>query len=248
MAITEILVHVDATPAAETRLRAAVDLAAASQAHVSALYLVAQPFLPSLGGKHLPEELVRQQLAAFETEADERMQALTALVADRGVTLETRRETASLDRLPVVLARQGRRADLIVVGPGTDPDEAALAMSLPRIGPEGREQVGGGEAQSNGVIGLLGPGTGLRVSGLVPTGDRWTTLATEGGHVSFAPADERELRVLSYAWKSLPHVSAERLVSGPGLEIIYQALTEGRTDVPAQSSRSSRSVSSSRPP
>jgi glucokinase len=109
----------------------------------------------------------------------------------------------------------------------------ALAMSLPRIGPEGREQVGSGEAQSNGVIGLLGPGTGLGVSGLVPTGDRWTTLATEGGHVSFAPADERELRVLTYAWKSLPHVSAERLVSGPGLEIIYQALTEGRTDVPA---------------
>ena len=127
MAITEILVHVDATPAAETRLRAAVDLAAASQAHVSALYLVAQPFLPSLGGKHLPEELVRQQLAAFEVEADERMQALTALVAGRGVTLETRRETAPLDRLPVVLARQGRRADLLVVGPGTDPDEAALA-------------------------------------------------------------------------------------------------------------------------
>ncbi|HWP18638.1 MAG TPA: glucokinase [Burkholderiaceae bacterium] len=107
----------------------------------------------------------------------------------------------------------------------------ALAMSLPRIGAEGREQVGGGEPQANGVIGLLGPGTGLGVSGLVPTGDRWTTLATEGGHVSFSPADQRELRVLAYAWKTLPHVSAERLVSGPGLELIYEALTEGRTDV-----------------
>ncbi|MCW7540932.1 glucokinase [Aquabacterium sp. A7-Y] len=107
----------------------------------------------------------------------------------------------------------------------------ALAMSLPKVGAEGREQVGGGEPQANGVIGLLGPGTGLGVSGLVPTGDRWTTLATEGGHVSFSPADERELKVLSYAWRKMPHVSAERLVSGPGLEIIYQALTEGEAGV-----------------
>ena len=104
----------------------------------------------------------------------------------------------------------------------------ALAMSLPRVGPQGRQQVGGGESQLNGVIGLLGPGTGLGVSGLVPVGDRWATLATEGGHVSFAPGDERELRVLRHAWKTLPHVSAERLVSGPGLEIIYQALSEGQ--------------------
>jgi glucokinase len=110
----------------------------------------------------------------------------------------------------------------------------ALAMSLPRVGEQGREQVGGGEPQANGVIGLLGPGTGLGVSGLVPVGDRWATLATEGGHVSFAPADERELQVLQYAWKSLTHVSAERLVSGPGIEIIYQALTDGRTDLPAR--------------
>ncbi|HEX6707349.1 MAG TPA: glucokinase [Albitalea sp.] len=104
----------------------------------------------------------------------------------------------------------------------------ALAMALPRIGPEGRVQIGGGEPQSNGVIGLLGPGTGLGVSGLIPTtGDRWTVLATEGGHVSFAPTDERELQVLQHAWKTMPRVSAERLISGPGLELIYQALSQG---------------------
>ncbi len=104
----------------------------------------------------------------------------------------------------------------------------ALAMSLPRLGAEARRQVGGGEPQSNGVIGLIGPGTGLGVSGLVPSGDRWVTLATEGGHVNFAPSDERELRILQFAWKTMPRVSAERLLSGPGLELIYQALAEGR--------------------
>ena len=101
----------------------------------------------------------------------------------------------------------------------------ALAMSLPRVGPTAARQVGGGEAQPNGVIGLIGPGTGLGVSGLIPSGDRWVTLATEGGHASFAPTDERELRILQYAWKTMSRVSAERLLSGPGLELIYQALT-----------------------
>lgn len=100
----------------------------------------------------------------------------------------------------------------------------ALAMALPRLGAGDRLQVGGGEAQAHGVIGLVGPGTGLGVSGLVPTGDRWTVLATEGGHAGFAPADELELRVLRHAWKTLPRVSAERLISGPGLELIHEAL------------------------
>ncbi len=109
----------------------------------------------------------------------------------------------------------------------------ALAMSLPRVGPEGRVQVGGGTAASDGVIGLLGPGTGLGVSALIPANDRWVTLATEGGHTSFAPIDERELRVLRHVWKTMSHVSAERLVSGPGIELIYEALRDGATDAPA---------------
>ncbi|WP_457337690.1 glucokinase [Rhizobacter sp. P5_C2] len=104
----------------------------------------------------------------------------------------------------------------------------ALAMALPGVGPQGRVQVGGGAPQANGVIGLLGPGTGLGVSGLIPSGDRWTTLATEGGHVNFAPSDEREMRVLQHAWKSMSRVSAERLISGPGIELIHQALHQAQ--------------------
>jgi len=103
----------------------------------------------------------------------------------------------------------------------------ALAMALPRLGPHERRQIGGGEPQANGVIGLLGPGTGLGVSGLIPHDDRWITLASEGGHASFGPSDERELRVLQHVWKTYPRVSIERLVSGPGLELIYEALAEG---------------------
>ena len=109
----------------------------------------------------------------------------------------------------------------------------ALAMSLPRVGTEGRVQVGGGTPAPDGVIGLLGPGTGLGVSALIPANDRWVTLATEGGHTSFAPIDERELRVLRHVWKTMSHVSAERLVSGPGIQLIYDALRQGEGDAPA---------------
>ena len=105
-------------------------------------------------------------------------------------------------------------------------DFTALAMALPGLAPGDLLQVGGGRASPNAVIGLLGPGTGLGVSGLIPTADGLVTLGSEGGHTSFAPADEREYAVLQYAWRSWPHVSTERLVSGPGLEIIYRALAE----------------------
>ena len=77
------------------------------------------------------------------------------------------------------------------------------------------------------MIGVIGPGTGHGVSGLILADDGgWITLGSEGGHAEFAPADEREVYVLQYAWRELAHVSAERLVSCPGLELIYRALAE----------------------
>jgi glucokinase len=103
-------------------------------------------------------------------------------------------------------------------------DFTALAMTLPSLGPAERVQAGGGTACAGGVIGLVGAGTGLGVGGLVPADGGWTALNSEGGHASFAPADARELDVLQYAWTKYPHVSAERLVSGPGIELIYEAL------------------------
>ncbi|MDY7573193.1 glucokinase [Actimicrobium sp. CCI2.3] len=103
-------------------------------------------------------------------------------------------------------------------------DFTALAMSLPHLEPTHLAQVGPGESRPGGVIGLVGAGTGLGVGGLIPTAGRWIALGSEGGHVTFSPADEREIAVLQYCWKTWPHVSAERLVSGPGIELIYQAL------------------------
>lgn len=113
-------------------------------------------------------------------------------------------------------------------------DFTALAVGVPHLQNDQKRQVGSGEARSRGVVGLVGAGTGLGVSGLIPADDGWISLGSEGGHASFAPADERELSILRYAWKQFPHVSAERLLSGAGLELIYRALSEaaGKTAKP----------------
>lgn len=116
-------------------------------------------------------------------------------------------------------------------------DFTALAMALPRLADADVRQVGGGQARRPSVIGLLGAGTGLGVSGLIPAGEGWIALGTEGGHVNFGPRDQREMDILQYAWQSLnhDHVSYERLISGPGLALIYKALAHrnGVADAPA---------------
>ena len=105
-------------------------------------------------------------------------------------------------------------------------DFTALAMALPSLLPHQRRQVGGGAIESRSVVGLIGAGSGLGVSGLIPANDGWIALGTEGGHTSFAPHDEREMAILRFAWKEHAHVSFERLVSGPGIELIYRALAD----------------------
>jgi len=105
-------------------------------------------------------------------------------------------------------------------------DFTALATALPNFARDDLMQVGPGKAVPGAVIGVLGPGTGLGVSGGIPTADGFVTLGSEGGHVNFAPFDEREFAILQYAWREWPHVSNERLISGPGMEVIYRALAD----------------------
>ncbi|MES3021905.1 MAG: glucokinase [Pseudomonadota bacterium] len=105
-------------------------------------------------------------------------------------------------------------------------DFTALAMALPHLLPSQRTRVGGGIELAGRTIGLIGPGTGLGVSGIVPAGGgRWIALDSEGGHVTFAPANSDEAAILAFLWDKLGHVSAERLLSGSGLETILLALS-----------------------
>ena len=103
-------------------------------------------------------------------------------------------------------------------------DFTAVALALPYLGEEDRLAIGGGSPAAGAPLGVLGAGSGLGISGIVPAGERWIPLTGEGGHATMAPADERESAVLDHLRGQLDHVSAERLLSGPGLINIYNSL------------------------
>jgi glucokinase len=105
-------------------------------------------------------------------------------------------------------------------------DFTALALSLPVLPMEDLVKVGEGSPTADAPLAVIGPGTGLGVSGLIKTGDRWMALTGEGGHAAFSPVTEREMDVARMLKRRYGHVSWERLLSGPGLVNLYESLAE----------------------
>ncbi len=112
-------------------------------------------------------------------------------------------------------------------------DFTAQALALPHLKDGDRTAVGGGAALAGYPIGVLGPGSGLGVSGMIPAGKRWVPLTGEGGHATMSPITDRESAVLGAMRQHLDHVSGERVLSGPGLVNLYNALAQV-DGVPAQ--------------
>ena len=79
---------------------------------------------------------------------------------------------------------------------------------------------------SQGVCAIVGVGTGLGVGGVIANAGTFTVLATEGGHASFAPTNERSIELLRWLRRKYGRVSAERVLSGAGLSNVYQGLCE----------------------
>ena len=115
-------------------------------------------------------------------------------------------------------------------------DFTAIAMSVPYLTAEDVEQVGGGQAKPQGAIGVIGPGTGLGVSGVVSAGQQWVPLHSEGGHITMPQRTDREAAVAAWIRKRHGNASAERAVSGPGLVNLYEALcaADGHTSAHLQ--------------
>ncbi|HUK09507.1 MAG TPA: glucokinase [Stellaceae bacterium] len=105
-------------------------------------------------------------------------------------------------------------------------DFSALALAVRHLNADERVAIGRGEAVPSAPIAVLGPGTGLGVSGLVPAQGGWVALAGEGGHATMAATDDRESEVLSRLRRRFTHVSAERVLSGQGLVNLYHALAD----------------------
>jgi glucokinase len=81
-----------------------------------------------------------------------------------------------------------------------------------------------------GVISIVGPGTGLGVAALLRKPDHYEVIESEGGHVDFAPLDALEDKILAQLRRHFRRVSIERIASGQGLWNLYEALgaIEGR--------------------
>jgi glucokinase len=108
-------------------------------------------------------------------------------------------------------------------------DFVAVALAIPRIGPESRRQVGSGTAQAGAPVGIIGPGSGLGVSIVVPVeeawGTRWVPLSGEGGHVTLSPITDREIALVAWSHRiGRAHVSAETFICGKGLTTLYSGL------------------------
>ncbi|MEJ6007908.1 glucokinase [Paucibacter sp. AS339] len=90
------------------------------------------------------------------------------------------------------------------------------------------------------TLAVIGPGTGLGVAGVTWVRGDWVPLPGEGGHMTLAPADDFESELLAYMRRSFEHVSAERLLSGIGLPLLYGAVAavRGQGVAPALSSES----------
>lgn len=103
-------------------------------------------------------------------------------------------------------------------------DYNAMANAIPQLGDDSLIKVGPGESLKGKPIAVTGPGTGLGLAALAFSDHGPVTLETEGGHTHFAPTNLDELEVLTFLLTKFERVSQERLISGQGLENIYQAL------------------------
>lgn len=171
----------------------------------------------------LPTDLKRVDAAAL---------AVAGPVTDDRVALTNHPWSFSINRLRRHLAID----KLVVIN-----DFAAVAHAIARLRRNERYQIGGGKALAGAAIGVLGPGSGLGVSGLVSGADASRPISGEGGHVTMAPVTVRESAVLDRMRLRFDHVSAERVLSGPGLINLYNTLAE-IDGIPARSYTSAQIV------
>ena len=109
-------------------------------------------------------------------------------------------------------------------------DFAAVAEAIPGLGPDALHLIGGrpivpGSPPDFDPRAVLGPGTGLGAALLVPGANGFHVIATEGGHVTLCATDARETAILDHLRARFGHVSAERVLSGPGLVNLANAIT-----------------------
>ena len=106
-------------------------------------------------------------------------------------------------------------------------DFEALAWALLGLAPTDTRPLGRHSEERRGAKVVLGPGTGLGVAALVPAGNGWQAVASEGGHMSFGPASDDEEPIFARLRAECGPVSAETVLCGRGLGRLHLALHPG---------------------
>lgn len=101
-------------------------------------------------------------------------------------------------------------------------DFTAVSFAIPQLKEQDRVQIGGNGPIEGKPIAIYGAGTGLGVAQLVNAGGLWHSIPGEGGHVDLAPCSSEEDELIQYLRAQFGRVSAERCLSGQGIENIYQ--------------------------
>jgi glucokinase len=123
---------------------------------------------------------------------------------------------------PAALARAAGVARAVVVN-----DFSAIATAVPHLPAESLLACGGGAPVAGMPAAVLGPGTGLGTSVAVPGPGGWVSITADGGHADLAPVDDEELEIWLRLRRSHGRLSAESVLSGPGLERLYAAIAGG---------------------
>lgn len=105
-------------------------------------------------------------------------------------------------------------------------DLAAFALALPHLGPADLKTLGSGREKPGEPLAVVAPGTGLGMACLLRGGYGARVLASEGGHASLAANNAREAALIAILQRRFGHVSAERVLSGPGLANLYEAIAD----------------------
>jgi glucokinase len=114
-------------------------------------------------------------------------------------------------------------------------DLEATAYGIGELGPEQLYTLNEGEGERVGHRALIAAGTGLGMAAVYFDGAAYHPMPSEGGHIDFAPRDEREFEMLTYLREQIGgRVSYERVLSGMGIHNIYTFLRDrGHGEEPA---------------
>ncbi|AOV97423.1 glucokinase [Edwardsiella hoshinae] len=163
------------------------------------------------------EAVIRTYLQKVEEQVDSACIAIACPVTDDWVAMTNHSWAFSIRALRQALGL----ARLEVIN-----DFTAVSMAVPVLPAASLIQLGGQAPQAGRPIAIYGAGTGLGVAHLIQADERWISLPGEGGHVDLAAGSEEEDKVLAVLRAELGHVSAERVLSGPGLVNLYRAVVK----------------------